>query len=52
MTQLILYILIYSMIFFLSITLIIGFLIHSHGTKIISVFGIFIQVLILAYLHL
>ena len=51
MTILILRALIYFMIFLLLITLWIGFLIHSRGTKVISIFGLTVQVLILAYIN-
>jgi hypothetical protein len=43
--------LIYLMIFLLLITLWIGFLIHSHGTKVISIFGITVQVLIFVFIN-
>ncbi len=51
MTLLLLHALIYFMIFLLLITLLIGFLIHSRGTKIISIFGITVQILILVFIN-
>lgn len=51
MTLQLLHALIYLMIVLLLITLLIGFLIHSHGTKVISIFGITVQVLLLVYIN-
>ena len=51
MTLLLLHALIYFMIFLLLITLWIGFLIQSRGTKVISIFGITIQILLLVYIN-
>ncbi len=51
MTLLLLHALIHFMIILLLITLLIGFLIHSRGTKVISIFGITVQVLILVFIN-